>query len=100
MLGKAGYKTALFGKWHLGYSTEFNPTKNGFNEFAGFVSGNVDYQSHIHQVGNSDWWKADSLNNEAGYTTDLITQHGLTFLEKNKNSPFCLYLAHESPHYP
>ena len=43
-----GYATALYGKWHLGYEARFNPVKQGFDEFEGFVSGNVDYLSLIH----------------------------------------------------
>ncbi|MDA7895419.1 sulfatase-like hydrolase/transferase, partial [Akkermansiaceae bacterium] len=54
-----GYATALFGKWHLGYPAKFNPIHQGFDEFEGFVSGNVDYHRHIDQEGYFDWWKRD-----------------------------------------
>ena len=100
VLKNSGYRTALFGKWHLGYQVGFNPTKQGFDEFRGFVSGNIDYQSHIDQVGFEDWWMGDKLIPEKGYSTHLITEHGLKFIKENKNNPFCLYLAHEAPHYP
>ncbi|MGA1195884.1 MAG: sulfatase-like hydrolase/transferase, partial [Candidatus Latescibacterota bacterium] len=46
VLKEAGYATALFGKWHLGYAPEYNPLHQGFDTFRGFVSGNVDYFSH------------------------------------------------------
>ena len=42
VLKKRGYATALFGKWHLGYNVEFNPARQGFDEFRGYVSGNDD----------------------------------------------------------
>jgi arylsulfatase A-like enzyme len=100
ILKTAQYKTALFGKWHLGYSVEFNPIKQGFDEFRGYVSGNVDYQSHIDQVGYEDWWKNENLVPDDGYSTYLITEYSLQFIEKHKNNPFCLYIAHECPHYP
>ena len=100
VLKSDGYRTAIFGKWHVGYSPEFNPVNQGFDEFIGYVSGNVDYVSHIDQVGIEDWWKQDKLVPENGYVTDLVTQHGLDFIKRYKNNPFCLYLAHESPHYP
>ena len=100
VLRDAGYRTALFGKWHLGYKPEFNPVRQGFDEFSGFVSGNVDYHSHIDQVGIDDWWQGDRLKDETGYSTDLITRHGLRFIEENATRPFCLTLAHECPHYP
>lgn len=100
VLKPAGYKTGIFGKWHVGYQPEFNPVRQGFDEFIGYVSGNVDYQSHIDQAGYEDWWKQDQLEPESGYTTDLISQHGVDFIRRHKEEPFCLYLAHECPHYP
>ena len=91
LLKGAGYRTGLFGKWHLGYDPKFNPVVQGFDEFVGFVSGNVDYHSHIDQTGEIDWWKQDKLVAEEGYSTDLITAHGLGFIERHKDAPFFLY---------
>lgn len=97
---EAGYTTGAFGKWHLGYKPEFNPVKHGFDEFYGYVSGNVDYISHRDGIGLYDWWlNADTIHEE-GYVTDLITNHALGFIENNKDKPFFLYLPHEAPHYP
>ncbi|MDX1640231.1 MAG: sulfatase-like hydrolase/transferase, partial [Balneolaceae bacterium] len=95
-----GYQTAIMGKWHVGYLPEFGPMVQGFDHFRGFVSGNVDYQSHIDQEGYADWWKAKSLVPEDGYLTDLITDHGIRFMNQVQDSPFLLYLAHGAPHYP
>jgi arylsulfatase A-like enzyme len=100
VLKKCGYTTGIFGKWHLGYSVEFNPAKQGFDEFRGYVSGNVDYHSHIDGAGIDDWWKECEMVPEEGYCTDLITRHGIDFIERHKDGPFCLYLPHEAPHYP
>ena len=100
VLGKAGYATGIFGKWHLGYKVEFNPAKQGFDEFIGYVSGNVDYHSHIDGAGIEDWWKNVKKVPEEGYVTDLITEHGVDFIERHRDGPFCLYLPHEAPHYP
>jgi arylsulfatase A len=100
VLKNHGYATGLFGKWHLGYGVEFNPIKQGFDEFVGYVSGNVDYHSHIDQAGYEDWWKDGQKVPEEGYSTDLITRHGIDFIERHKDKPFCLYLPHEAPHYP
>lgn len=96
----AGYSTGAFGKWHLGYKPEFNPTLHGFNNFYGYVSGNVDYISHRDGIGLYDWWLNADTCYEEGYVTDLITNHALEFMEKNKDNPFLLYLPHEAPHYP
>ena len=100
VLKKAGYATGIFGKWHLGYKVEFNPAKQGFDEFIGYVSGNVDYHSHIDGAGIEDWWKNVKKVPEEGYVTDLITGHGVDFIERHRDGPFCLYLPHEAPHYP
>jgi len=100
VLSANGYATAIYGKWHLGYAPEFNPIHQGFDEFIGFVSGNVDFFSHYDQVGNKDWWHNDELKPEQGYVTHLVTGHGVRFIEENKDRPFLLYLPHLSPHYP
>lgn len=100
VLSENGYATALFGKWHLGYAPGFNPVKQGFGEFKGFVSGNVDFFSHIDQEGHKDWWHGDRLVQEEGYVTRLITRDALRFIGENKDKPFFLYLPHLTPHYP
>jgi arylsulfatase A len=100
VLVAAGYRTAIFGKWHLGYYTQYNPIRNGFQEFRGYVSGNVDFFSHVDQSGKYDWWHQDEHAIEEGYTTHLITRHAVRFINENKDQPFCLYLPHEAPHYP
>ncbi|MBI1373563.1 MAG: sulfatase-like hydrolase/transferase [Phycisphaera sp.] len=100
LLKRAGYATGMFGKWHLGYTPNYNPIHHGFDEFVGYVSGNVDFFSHVDQAGEEDWWHGDKLTPEEGYTTHLITKHALDFLERHKDGPFCLYLPYEPPHYP
>ncbi|MEM7368662.1 MAG: sulfatase-like hydrolase/transferase [Bacteroidota bacterium] len=95
-----GYATAIFGKWHLGYQAAFGPFLQGFQTFRGYVSGNIDFHSHIDQAGYEDWWRDSTLVPEAGYVTDLIAKHGLRFIRENKDRPFFLYLPHEAPHYP
>lgn len=104
VLSNAGYQCGMYGKWHLGYGSEYNPTFQGFDQFAGFVSGNIDYHSHIDQAGYLDWWQGKEIKDEPGYTTDLITSYGQQFIidnhPKKTGKPFFLYLAQEAPHYP
>ena len=100
VLKRAGYTSAIFGKWHLGYTKNYNPMHHGFDRFRGYVSGNVDYISHYDRMGVYDWWDGLEQIKEEGYVTHLITKHSLAFLEANRDKPFCLYVAHEAVHTP
>jgi len=100
LLQAAGYRTGLMGKWHLGYDRKFNPVRQGFDEFRGYLSGNVDFHSHIDQANFPDWWHDLEQVDEPGYSTHLITRHAVRFIEANRSRPFCLYVAHEAPHSP
>jgi arylsulfatase A-like enzyme len=102
LLREAGYRTALIGKWHLGYDFKFHPLNYGFDEFRGFVGGNVDYHTHIAGYGTKelDWWRDQKIENEPGYTTDLLTQYATNFIARNQGRPFFLYIAHAAPHEP
>lgn len=100
LLKKEGYATGLFGKWHLGYSEEYNPTNYGFDEFKGFLSGQIDYHSHIDLSGAADWWQQTKKKDEIGYSTHLINKHSADFVKKNKDGPFCLVVSHEAVHGP
>lgn len=102
LLQQAGYHTGIIGKWHLGYDVGFHPMNYGFDEFRGYVGGNVDYHSHVAGYGlrQLDWWKDKILENEDGYTTDLLTKYATDFIVRNKDKPFFLYLAQAAPHEP
>ena len=97
-----GYATGIAGKWHLGYGLETNPLRHGFDVFHGYVSGNVDYFSHVDGFGNHDWWDGETNREEPGYVTHLINDHAVAFIEERAGSdrPFFLYVAHEAPHFP
>lgn len=95
-----GYSTGLMGKWHLGYKSEFNPIYHGFDEFHGYLSGNIDYHSHYDNAGVYDWWHNTDSVYEEGYSTDLITNHAAKFIEQHAAEPFFLLVMHEAPHVP
>jgi len=97
---RQGYACAIFGKWHLGYFPKYNPTHQGFDKFVGYVSGNIDFRSHVDQAGVFDWWHDLQPSKEEGYSTHLITAHAVEFIKANKRRPFFLYVPHEAPHYP
>jgi len=102
LLRQAGYRTGIIGKWHLGYDFKFHPMNYGFDEFRGYVGGNVDYHTHVAGYGlkQLDWWNGKKIENDDGYTTDLLTKYATDFIARHKNQPFFLYLAHAAPHDP
>lgn len=96
----AGYATGMFGKWHLGTAPEESPGHFGFQSFRGCRHGAVDYQSHVARSGRLDWWHDDKLENEAGYTTTLITRHAVDFIGAHRARPFFLYVPYTAIHFP
>lgn len=100
LIKDVGYKTALFGKWHLGYEPKHNPLNYGFETFHGFLSGHVDFHSHYDRLGAFDWWNGREQKQEEGYTTHLITDKSVNFIKENADSPFFLMVAHEAVHFP
>ena len=74
LLKAAGYRTALVGKWHLGYPPAFSPLRSGYDEFFGPMSGGVDYFTHCDSRGTHDLWQGEDEHVEDGYLTDLISQ--------------------------
>jgi arylsulfatase A-like enzyme len=102
LLQQAGYRTALIGKWHLGYDFKFHPMNQGFDEFRGYVGGAVDYHTHVatHGLRQLDWWNGRKIEDDQGYTTDLLTNYAADFIKRHQDRPFFLYLAHAAPHVP
>ena len=90
----AGYRTAAYGKWHNGMQAPFHPNSRGFDDFYGFCSGHWGnyYNPLLERNGN--------IVRGNGFIIDDLTQHGIDFIEKNKNQPFFLYLPYNTPHSP
>jgi len=100
MFKSAGYTTGMFGKWHLGYHPPFLPHDQGFDKFIGLAAGDGDHFNHIDRWGREDWWHNEKLEMENGYTADLITDHSIEFIKRNRDNPFFLYVSHLSIHFP
>jgi len=99
-LSAAGYVTGLSGKWHLGYDLERQPLQQGFDHFFGLLGGNHHYFEHMDRIGVPDLWLGNEPVEREGYTTDLLTEDALAFLDRNRDEPFFLFLSHAAPHFP
>ena len=102
-LRSAGYRTALFGKWHLGAHRNFGPKKQGFDEFFGIRDGFIDNYNHffLHGRGFHDLYEGtQAVKARDQYFPELMVQRSLTFIEENKDRPFLLYVPFNIPHYP
>lgn len=100
LLKNAGYVTGLVGKWHLGYIPEKSPDAHGFDYFFGLKSGYHDYYTHRSRDGELDLWENDKPIELEGYTTDLITERAITFIERNAEESFFIDVAFNAPHWP
>ncbi|UCF38546.1 MAG: arylsulfatase [Acidobacteriota bacterium] len=91
---EAGYTTAAYGKWHNGMQPPYHPNARGFDDFYGFCSGHWgDYFSPMLEHNGR-------LVEGNGFIIDDLTDHGLRFIEENRNRPFLLYLPFNTPHSP
>lgn len=91
---QAGYTTAAYGKWHNGTQPPYHPNARGFDDFYGFCSGHWGNYFDPVLEHNGQVVKGN------GYITDDLADHGIQFIEKNKDKPFFLYLPFNTPHSP
>ena len=116
-LQKAGYRTGIIGKWHLGAAPPHHPNNRGFDYFYGFLSGGHDYWPEsvntikplLMDNGNPSYTANEGTslplmrNNNTGdfseYLTTALSRDAARFV-KESEQPFCLYLAYNAPHAP
>lgn len=101
-----GYRTSIIGKWHLGHHDEFLPTRQGFDEFFGLPYSNDMWPHHPE---NKNFYPSlplyenetviDTLSVQDELTT-WYTERAVDFIDRSKDEPFFLYLAHSMPHVP
>ena len=103
----AGYATALFGKWHQGFSPAHHPQSRGFDAFFGFLVGGHNFllhrdaqpvfgSAHSHDL----IYRGREVQKLDGYTTDLFTDEALAFMEQQAARPWFIYLAYNAVHTP
>ena len=104
MLKTLGYATGIVGKWHLGHLPDHLPTKHGFDEYFGLPYSNDMWPKHptakFPDLPLIEGEKVVALNPDQRKLTTSYTEHAVKFIQKNKDQPFFLYLAHTMPHVP
>lgn len=118
ILKPQGYTSAAIGKWHLGHLPKFLPGQQGFDYYYGIpYSNDMDsdkWEEYLKQSEDPDYFsKTEFFNVPLIENTDIIerpadqttitkryTEKAVQFIEKNKDQPFFLYLAHSMPHIP
>ncbi len=100
LIKKAGYDTALIGKWHLGYLPNFGPLRYGFDEYFGLMSGAGDFFTHKDMIGEPDLFEGEVPVERAGYITDLLTDRAVEYIKRPHKNPFYLSLHYTAPHWP
>jgi arylsulfatase A-like enzyme len=98
----SGYRTGIFGKWHLGDNYPFRPQDRGFDEVLIHGGGGV--------TQTPDYWGNDYFDDtyfhngkpepQEGYCTDVFFRAAMRFIEANRDRPFFCYLPTNAPHGP
>jgi arylsulfatase A-like enzyme len=116
-LKELGYATGMIGKWHLGPGPGQHPLDRGFDEFFGSLHSDTVYLDPLEQPGvrfidaahERPGPHRDPLNPvlrgrepvaETEYLTDAFAREAVAFIERHRDHPFFLYLAHHAPHTP
>lgn len=114
LLKQADYTTACVGKWHLGHLPEFLPTSHGFDSYFGIPysndmdmkgdAGYIDACKNPEKVSfNCPLMKNEEIIERPAFQPTIVqryTNEAVKFIERNKEKPFFLYLAHNMPHVP
>lgn len=106
-----GYKTAVFGKWHIGDQPETRPPARGFDESCGLMYSNDMWEFHperpeAYSQYPLQFWengkvKVDRVTKEhQPFLTTWYTEHAVDFIRRNKDNSFFLYVPHSMPHVP
>lgn len=124
MLKKRGYASAAIGKWHLGSAPRFWPTRRGFDEFYGFLRGEIAHidadaagaiSAPVAYLGDRNFKRSnewgimrlnsrstapDRVDNANRYLPEAMSEEADSFISRNRRRPFFLYLSSSLPHSP
>lgn len=113
-----GYRTGIVGKWHLGLAPNLLPTNRGFDEFVGFPGGAALYakvddpgvvsvklpwsgiDGYLYANLTTDVWRNGERTPAKKYMSYELADEAVSFIDRNKDQPFFLYLAFNAPHNP
>ena len=106
VLKRRNYATAIYGKWHLGHHPQFLPTRQGFDEYYGLPYSNDMWPNHpvtrnyYPELPLIEGERVIQLNPDQSRLTTDYTARAVSFIERNRQRPFFLYLPHSMPHVP
>lgn len=111
-----GYKSGMYGKWHLGVNAGYHPLERGFDEFVGFLPGGDDFVTERTpgaRVVASDTYadkapakraapilRGREVLNDDRYLTELLSAEAVDFIDRNQKNPFFLYMPFNAIHTP
>ena len=104
VFAKNGYKTALFGKWHLGDAYPFRPEDRGFQHVVGIHGGGVSQSPDYfgNDYFNDTYWVNGKLQEFSGFCTDVWFEEATKFIKQSakEKKPFFAYISTNAPHGP
>ena len=111
-LKKVGYHSGIIGKWHLGATKKHHPLNRGFDEFYGHLGGGHQYMPEMLKLKDSyaanteaQSYRTWILKNHEPvppkkYLTDEFSDEAVSFIDRNHDKPFFLFLSYNAPHTP
>jgi len=103
-LRELGYRTAVFGKWHLGIADRYHPLRRGFDEFYGFRGGARSFYPYPDpsraKPENLIERGFEKYKEHEGYLTNVLADETCDFIERNKDKPFFAYVSFNAVHAP
>ena len=99
----SGYRTGIFGKWHIGANYPYRPIDRGFDEWIGLGNNGLATTADLwdNDRMNDRYWHNGEITKRSGFCTDVYFGEAMAFIKecKKKNKPFFAYVATNVPHW-